>query len=403
MKLAITEPAINRLANENTVYELCDERYPISLRFHRNRSKGTWNFVTYNKGEKQRHRMGYWPVTKFKDVVAMLPEMIRKHSFGEDVQSSGFRTVGDLLLWYRNRVEREHVKSESRRDGVVCTINKHLMPLMGDVAISSISKAVLDEKLMLPLQAADLQPGTIQNYFGVLKRAFASAQELSLINVNPLAGMRFIDYIQKRVKPKQSSFMVSELQQVFALIIEQPATSMILQLLMLMFGLRIGEARQLTRDMAAFNRHILAVPGRITKTKQDNNLPLTSWAIEFLSAVLAHTHIDHLVTVKGLPLSKGQAQKLIKQSAKGRYRSHDLRKLARSTWAEIGIDYWVAERLVNHKQKGQDQAYIRADAFEVKLAALQAYHDKLFSGFSTGHIRAMVDSKFQHNTLSKAA
>ncbi|MCP5899143.1 hypothetical protein NL320_27295, partial [Klebsiella pneumoniae] len=81
-------------------------------------------------------------------------------------------------------------------------------------------------------------------------------------------------------------------------------------------------------------------------------LPLTSWAVKFLSAVLAHTNIDHLVTVKGLPLSKGQAQKLIKQSAKGRYRSHDLRKLARSTWAEIGIDYWVAERLVNHKQKG---------------------------------------------------
>lgn len=403
LSVVISDAAITRLAADADVGELRDQRHPLVIRFHKSRLKATWYFVKYQKRQKKRYAMGHWPATKLKDVLAMLPDMIRKYAFGEEIQSSGFSTVGDLLLWYRGRVEREHVKSESRRDGVVCTINKHLLPLMGDVAISSISKAVLDEKLMLPLQAADLQPGTIQNYFGVLKRAFASAQELSLIAVNPVAGMRFVDHIQKRAKPKQSSFMVSELQQVFALIIEQPAASMILQLLMLMFGLRIGETRQLTRSMAAFNRHILAVPGRITKTKQDNNLPLTSWAIEFLNAVLANTHYDHLVTVKGLPLSKGQAQKLIKQSAKGRYRSHDLRKLARSTWAEIGIDYWVAERLVNHKQKGQDQAYIRADAFEVKLAALQAYHDKLFAGFDAGTMQALVSSKFQQNTLAKAA
>lgn len=403
MQVVMTEAAINRLANETSAYELSDQRYPISLRFHKNRLKGTWYFITYHKGEKKRHGMGYWPVTKLKDVLATLPDMIRKHAVGDDIQSSGFSKVSDLLLWYRSRVKREHVKSESRRDGVACTINKHLLPMMGEVAISGISKAVLDEKLMLPLQAADLKPSTIQNYFGVLKRAFASAHELGLIKVNTVAGMRFVDHIQKRAKPKQSSFMVSELPQVLSFIVELPATSMILHLLMLMFGLRIGETRQLTRNMVAFNRQILAVPGHITKTKQDNNLPLTSWAIELLTAVLANNYSDYLVTLKGLPLSEGQAQKLIKQSSKDRYRSHDMRKLARSTWAEMGMDYWVSERLVNHRQKAQDQAYIRADAFEVKLAALQAYHDKLFTSFETGTIRALVDSKFQQNTLSKAA
>ena len=403
LSVVISDAAITRHAADADVGELRDQRNPLAFRFHKSRLKGTWYFVKYQKRQKKRYAMGHWPATKLKDVLAMLPDMIRRYAFGEDIQSSGFSTVGDLLLWYRNRVERERVKSENRRDGVVCTIKKHLLPLMGDVAISSISKAVLDEKLMLPLQAADLQPGTIQNYFGVLKRAFASAQELGLISVNPVACMRFVDHIQKRAKPKQSSLMVSELHQVLALITDLPATPMILQLLMLMFGLRIGETRQLTHDMVAFNRHILALPGQITKTKQDHNLPLTSWATEFLSAVLGNSHYDHLVTIKGLPLSKGQAQKLIKQSAKGRYRSHDLRKLARSTWAEMGIDYWVAERLVNHKQKRQDQAYIMADAFEVKLAALQAYHDKLFADFDVGTMQALVSSKFQQNTFAQAA
>lgn len=403
LSMVISDAAIPKLAADPSIDVLSDQRYPITLNFQKSRLKATWYFITYKKREKKRHRMGHWPVMKFKDVLAVLPDMIRQHALGNDIQSSGFSLVSDLLLWYRNRVGKELVKSESRRDGVACTINKHLLPLMGDIAISGITKAVLDEKLMLPLQAADLKPSTIQNYFGVLKKAFSSAQKLGLIKVNTVAGMRFVDHIQMRAKPKQSSFMVSELHQVLSHIIELPAAPMILHLLMLMFGFRIGETRQLTRDMVEFNRQILAVPGQITKTKQDNNLPLTSWATEFLTAVLANAHSKHLVTTNGLPLNEDQANKLIQKSAKGRYRSHDMRKLARSTWAEIGIDYWVAERLVNHRQKAQDQAYIRADAFDVKLAALQAYHDKLFTGFNAGSMQALVNSKFKQNAIAKAA
>lgn len=396
--LVISDAAITRHAADVVVGELRDHKSPLVLRFHKARDKATWYLVRYQNRQKKRHRLGYWPVLKTKDALPMVADLLKKIGTGTEVQESQFVTVGQLLHWYQKRISREMVKSESRRDGVITVIDKHLLPCIGAVPINDISKAVIDDKLMLPLQSEGLKPGTIRNYFGIFKRAFASAQELNLISINPLAGMKFVDYIQRRVLARESSLLTSDRQQIIDAIMGYSPSAMVLQLLMLMFALRIGEARQLTKGMVNLDRGLLVIPGSITKTKHDNNLPLTTWA-KAIFAVFDATTFDPIVLVKGKPVTKDQAQQIVRSSAKGRYRSHDLRKLARSTWAQMGMDYWVSERLLNHRQKGQDQAYIKADAYEVKLAALQQYHDLLFSGFDAGTVQALVANKVFSNAF----
>lgn len=59
--------------------------------------------------------------------------------------------------------------------------------------------------------------------------------------------------------------------------------------------------------------------------------------------------------------------------------AHDLRKRARSIWAELGVDYIVAESLLNHSGSALDEAYIYAHMAENKREALQTYHDWLNS------------------------
>lgn len=404
--MVISDAAINRMVEDDSIFELRDHRYPLLLRFHKNRDKATWYLVQHKNRRKKLHRLGHWPVLKTKDTQNMTVDLLKKLGTGAEVQSSQFITVGQLLQWYQKRISREMVKSESRRDGVITVIDKHLLPGVGAVRINDISKAVIDDKLMLPLQSEGLKPGTIRNYFGIFKRAFASAQELNLISINPLAGMKFVDYIQRRVLARESSLLTSDRQQVLTAIMGYSPAAMVLQLLMLMFALRIGEARQLTRQMVRMDRGLLAIPGSITKTGHDNNLPLTTWATAIFTALLNSSDADDLVTIKGKPLTKDQAQALIRSTAKGRYRSHDLRKLARATWAEIGLDYWVSERLVNHRQKGQDQAYIgglKADAYDVKLAALQQYHDLLFSQFDATTVQALIESRMPCSGSNNAA
>ncbi|WP_333609698.1 tyrosine-type recombinase/integrase [Arsukibacterium sp.] len=390
LAVAINDTAISRHALDAGVGELRDIKSPLVLRYRAGREKGTWYLVRYENRKKQRIRLGYWPVLKTKDAQTITADLLKKLGTGSELQSSQFVTVGQLLQWYQKRIARELVKSESRRSGVITVIDKHLLPCMGAIRIADITKAVIDDKLMLPLQSQDLKPGTIRNYFGMFKRVFASAQELGLISLNPLAGMKFVDYIQRRVLARESSLLTSDRQQIINAILGYSPAAMVLQLLMLMFALRIGEARQLTKSMVNMQRGLLAIPGSITKTGHDNNLPLTTWATAILSTLIDVRAGDYLVMVNGEPATKDQAQQLIRSSANRRYRSHDLRKLARSTWAEIGMDYWVSERLLNHRQKGQDQAYIKADAYDVKLAALQQYHDLLFTGFDVGTVQALL-------------
>lgn len=392
LAVAINDTAITRHAADAEIGELRDIKIPLVLRYRAGRQKGTWYLVRYENRQKQRHRLGYWPALKTKDAQIITADILKKLGASAELQSSHFISVGQLLQWYSKRIAREMVKSESRRSGVITVIDKHLLPRLGDVRINDINKAVIDDKLMLPLQSEGLKPGTIRNYFGIFKRAFASAQELGLISINPLAGMKFVDYIQRRVLARESSLLTSDRQQIVKAIMEYSKEAMVLQLLMLMFALRIGEARQLTKNMVDMQRGLLAIPGTITKTKHDNNLPLTSWAKIILGALINVPGDQYLVMINGKPATKDQAQQLIRSTAKRKYRSHDLRKLARSTWAEMGMDYWVSERLLNHRQKGQDQAYIKADAYDVKLAALQQYHDLLFAGFDAGTMQALLVS-----------
>lgn len=393
--LVISDAAITRHAADVAVAELRDHKSPLVLRFHKSREKGTWYLVRYQNRQKKRQRLGFWPVLRTKDVQSMVSDILKKLGTGAEVQNSQFITVGQLLQWYKKRVEQETLKSQSRRSGVINVIDKHLLQRLGAVRITAVTKAVIDEKLMLPLQSDGLMPGTIRNYFGVLKRTFATAYELDLISIDPMAGMKFVDYIQRRIMARESKLLTSDRKQVLDAVLGYEPAALVLQLLMLMFALRIGEARQLARSMVRFDRGLLAIPASITKTGHDNNLPLTTWASAVLSAVVSSNKCDHLITVNSQPLTKDQAQKLIRTTAAGKYRSHDLRKLARSTWAEMGMDYWVSERLLNHRQKGQDQAYIKADAYEVKLAALQQYHDLLFEGFDAGTMQALIKSKLR--------
>lgn len=383
--LVISDAAITRSANDDAVGELRDQRHPLALRFHKSRLKATWYLVRYEGGKKLRHRLGYWPVLKTKDAQSIVPEILKKLATGTDVQNSGFATVGQLLKWYLGRIERESVKSNSRRKGVKCAIEKHLLPRLASIKITELTKLAIDERLMLPLQNAALKPSTIRQYFAVLKRAFKSADELGLVSINPMSSMRFGDHIQRRIEPKQGRLLVSDAGRTMGLImgLSEPIKTMLL--FMLMYATRVGETRKLKWCYFDFEANQISIPAAITKTDANHIMPITEQAKAVLLAFRELSQGEYLFEFNRKEYSHNDAQKLIRAVSAGKFSAHDLRKLARSAWATIGIDYWVGERMLNHKQKGLDAVYIKADALDVKHAALTQYHEWLNTSFNTWH------------------
>ncbi|MDX1538843.1 tyrosine-type recombinase/integrase [Arsukibacterium sp.] len=382
VKTSISERVIKEYSEDLTVSELRDEKSPLCIRFNKSREKATWYLVIYELGKKHRQRIGYWPVLKYKDALSMVPDVLKRIGKGEDLQVSEFKTVDQLLNWYLDRIGKEAVKSQSRRKGVISAINVHLLPRLDGIVISNIKKAVIDQLLIMPLQNADLKPSSIRQYFAVLKRVFASAAELDLITVNPMAGMKFSDHIQKRIVPKFSKLHVQDISRIVNQAMGLSLRSKNLIMFMILFGTRIGETRQMRWSYIDFDTRQIIFPEKITKTGMVHVLPITDVAYQLLKEFEQKNTGQYLFGSDDA-LTASEADKLIRSVSKGRFSAHDLRKAARSAWAELGIDYWVAERLLNHKPKGLDLVYIQADSLKLKREALERYHNWIFNSLKT--------------------
>lgn len=373
----LTDSAIKSYAKDPMVNSVRDTRYQIELRFHKSREKATWSLFRTEHSQSRRYRIGYWPVLNCKNAIAMVPDVLRRIGAGDEIQVTEFNTVNDLLEWYLVRVEKEAVKSKSRKKNVISAIKSHLIPRLDGLILANVRKVVIDQMLILPLQGEGLKPSTIRQYFAILKRVFASAAELGLITVNPMASMKFSDHIQKRILPKFGKLQVQDAERITSLIMEQPEQPRMLLLMMLLFATRIGETRQLRWKHIDFDGRQIIIPESLTKTGVTHVIPLTDISTKLLQEYQEQHHGEYLFGRRA-PWSESTADKVIRTASKGKFSAHDLRKMARSVWAEIGVDYWVAERLLNHKPKGLDLVYIQADSSKVKRAALEKYHNWLF-------------------------
>ncbi|PMZ50312.1 integrase, partial [Pseudomonas sp. GW247-3R2A] len=85
-------------------------------------------------------------------------------------------------------------------------------------------------------------------------------------------------------------------------------------------------------------------------------------------------------------LSPSKACTVFASVGKGEWSSHDLRKVARTAWADLGVDYMVGEMLLNHAMKDLDATYIHTTAEGMKRKALEAWHQHLDQhGFNALH------------------
>lgn len=77
------------------------------------------------------------------------------------------------------------------------------------------------------------------------------------------------------------------------------------------------------------------------------------------------------------PIHSSKASEWVREISDRQWSAHDLRKRARSIWAELGIDYIIGESLLNHSRDKLDQAYIHTHMELQKKEALEMYHNWL--------------------------
>lgn len=404
--VSLSDAAIKRHLSDPTVSQLRDPRYPLRLRVHASRERASWYVVRYAGGRDRWHKVGNFPELTTRALLARLPEIQAKLAIdpAAPVGVDAWTCAADLLCWYRDRVSTNARLSSARKSATKTAINRHLLPLFGDVALGDINPARIDSDLVWPLQE-HYSIAYVRLIFGVAKRAFKQAHALNLLDVNPLAGVNVGDFITVKSKPAPGALQAADVPALIEVLRGCSPAGCFLLLLMLLFGTRIGETRQAKWAQFDLEARTWTIPPENTKPRREHRLPLTNMAVTLLSRYRAYQLANGYRGVylfpgaaKGKPMSKSSVYELVANASGGRWHSHDLRKLARTTWADLGVEYLVGELLLNHALSKLDRTYIHTYVERQSLEALERWHQWLIKrGFDVFLTETEPRCSFYHD------
>lgn len=381
LSVPLSDTLVRRYSADIDIKRLRDPRNGLLLSYHQNRNRGTYHIRHYHQGQDRWYKIGIWPDLPVKVVSEKLPELRIRLAIDKGVDSiqiSAWKTVGELLTWYRDRCATNSKLSEPRRTGIVSAINAQLLPRVGDLLLSDVTHKRIDTDLIWPLQAS-YELSYVRSIYSVMRTAFSQAARLNQIQSNPLSELVFSAFIQAKIQPKPAALKVQDLPGALERLPELPARRRLLPLLMLLHGTRITETASLRWDWIDWNAGEMEIPASMTKNRQEHSIPLTPLAQHLLRE---HKRVQRrygqsvwlFPGSSGRPIDKNVANDLFKQLSDGAWTSHDLRKLARTRWVDMGVDYIVGEQLLNHKLKNLDAVYIHTSMQAQKRAALEQYH-----------------------------
>lgn len=393
VRTQFTDAEIRAQAAHEDVRDLRDMRYPsLRFRFGRDRQKGTWHVVLGAKW----HKVGRWPGLTAKAAIGALPAVTARLAADPAASASAgaLRTLDEVLTWHLERQERNRSLSAKRKAGIKSMITRHLVPSLKGVTLLETNKATLDRVLFWPMQEA-YAAGYVRQAYGVLVSALRRAHRLGLVTHNPMGSMRFPDFVQERIVAKEAGLRPTDLPALLPRLqvhYERDPGATLLALLMLCHGTRVGETRQ------AKWRHVLLkdrrwiIPAVAAKSRAEHVLPLTAQVLGLLAKYRqalpdARMKAAWLFPVRGgagMALTSGHA--LMREVSGRQWTSHDLRKLMRSSLADIGVDHMVGELLINHALGVTTETYLTRDAMERRREALERWHARLDEcGFAGAH------------------
>ncbi|MEJ6656899.1 MAG: site-specific integrase [Pseudomonas sp.] len=304
------------------------------------------------------------------------------------------KTVGEVVRWWLSRIEGDKARSASYRGSMVSLMRRHVLPRMDKVRVNKLDRVLLDDKLVFPMHQ-ELSPRTVQKALQGIGQAFRMAEGQGRIATNPLAGTTFRDFYKGKLRPKPASLSRVDLPELVPHLVEvfnrDPLKGM-LPLMMLAHGTRIAETLKARWTHISLTERVWVLPEANTKTRREHALPLTPQVLGLLARYRQalpdpRLKAQWLFPVRGgSPMATTSGHALMREVSGREWTSHDLRKLMRSSLADIGIDYMVGELLINHSLGSVVETYLTRDDMERRREALERWHSRLDElGFSDAH------------------
>lgn len=306
------------------------------------------------------------------------------------VKAGELRTTGDVVLWWLGRVEQNRATSDSYKRSTRSMVRKNIVPALGKVLVSRLDRRVLDDKLMWPMMQDGKKAGTQQKALQALRQAFLLAEQTERIKTNPMAAVSFKSFDRSPILSKPAQLaridlpdLVMQLAEAF----DRDPVKGLLPLMMLAHGTRLTETLHAKWAHVSRSERLWVLPEN--KSHRQHALPLTPQVLALLARYRsalpdARAQSDWVFPVRGgSRLSATSASEMFRAVSGRKWSSHDLRKLMRDCLADLGVDYFIGERLINHSLGKTAETYLTRDVMDRCREALALWHARLDEcGFS---------------------
>ena len=341
--------------------------------------------VRFTKNGKSTSRViGRFPLLSIKAarITAIAKRQKIESAKYSSTKARQFKNCGELLIWYHDFRCADTSISLNTKTNVEHHILRVLKPILGSQDLWSLTAGFMSE-FWLKSTLKNYKVSTLKSSFQCLKAAFNKAHKLGYIDTNPLDRVSFTDISASKIQPRENRIQFWSIQKLTSLIKGLPPDIKLLSLLCLGYLTRNQETVDAKWEHFDFKNKLWHIPAENTKTGQGIAHPITSHMLVILTRYrkwqLHKTRSKFLFPQKRgyRSISASQAANKIALNTNGKFSLHDLRKYGSSYLRDMGVDYYIVERILNHKMTQLDQTYIHTSTSAIIRKELERWHIEL--------------------------
>ncbi len=414
----LTDPGIAKIrkAPKGKRVERFDAGVPgLALRITDKGAK-SWSVYYRLDGAHKRETIGRWPevgVAKARDQARVVkdqanagvdPKQAREadKAAAEDSEPDTFGAVAEQYIRIecldRDLGNGKVLPAKLKNGRVVeSTIRRDLLPHWRDRPFAELRKR--DAIKRTEAKVDDGRPAAANRLHEIIRRIGRWAVRRDLIDLNPFADMD--PPVDKVVRDRY--LKPHEIEAVWNAWDMMGYPFGPFGKLLLATAQRLREVARMRWPEIDRDNAVWIIPGERTKSGRETEVPLSTLALEILDALPRFTEGDFVFTttsgerpVSGFSKSKRRTDALILEAAREQaeengqdpdavkpmppWRTHDLRRTARTGLAELGVPQIVAEKVLNHAERNvlvktydrHEYAAEKRDALERWASSLRA-------------------------------
>lgn len=348
----------------------------------------SWVYMFRHDGRARMMTLGKFPEMSVEAAHSAVAKAMDTHAHGEDPAAPlvdarraerAAETVDELVEQYLELYARPRKRSADRDEAL---LRRNVLPFWENRKVLRLRRqdcaALLDRIVVrAPVQA--------NRTHSVLSKMFNWAVERGILEQSPLKGLRAP---VKESKGRERCLDDHELRRMLTRLDKASAceaTRLALRFALLTAA-RPAEVTGAKWSEIDLEAKVWRLAGKRTKNGESHVLPLSPPAIVVLEraklldrgagAVFPSPHVT-----KNKGLASGALAQCIGRNSElfevAPFYAHDLRRTAATNLAELGADWTVLQKVLNHKLRGETAKYVRHGYANEMRAVLDVWGEKL--------------------------